>query len=33
MVMVDPDGERRFVHYIGANAKLTIADVSMQLVR
>jgi sugar/nucleoside kinase (ribokinase family) len=32
MVMVDLDGERRFVHYIGANARLTINDVSMQLV-
>jgi sugar/nucleoside kinase (ribokinase family) len=32
MVMVDPDGERRFVHYIGANAQLTIDDISMQLV-
>jgi sugar/nucleoside kinase (ribokinase family) len=32
MVLVDPDGERRFVHYIGANAHLTINDVSMQLV-
>ena len=26
MVMVDPDGERRFVHYIGANAMLTVKD-------
>jgi sugar/nucleoside kinase (ribokinase family) len=26
MVMVDPDGERRFVHYIGANAYLTLDD-------
>jgi sugar/nucleoside kinase (ribokinase family) len=32
MVMVDPDGERRFVHYIGANARLTKEDVEMQLV-
>ena len=32
MVMVDPDGERRFVHYIGANAHLTEDDVDMQLV-
>ena len=31
MVMVDPDGERRFVHYIGANAKLTIEDVDTDL--
>ena len=27
MVMVDPDGERRFVHYIGANAALKIGDI------
>jgi sugar/nucleoside kinase (ribokinase family) len=33
MVMVDPDGERRFVHYIGANANLTIEDVDPQLVK
>lgn len=32
MVMVAPDGERRFVHYIGANAGLTLADVDMQMV-
>ena len=32
MVMVDPDGERRFVHYIGANAYLTKEDVDLQLV-
>jgi sugar/nucleoside kinase (ribokinase family) len=32
MVMVDPDGERRFVHYIGANARLTKEDVDLQLV-
>jgi len=32
MVMVDPDGERRFVHYIGANAALTIEDVDTELV-
>ena len=33
MVMVAPDGERRFVHYIGANAQLTLADVDMALVQ
>jgi sugar/nucleoside kinase (ribokinase family) len=33
MVMVDPDGERRFIHYIGANAQLTMEDVSMHLLR
>ena len=32
MVMVDPDGERRFVHYLGANAHLTVDDVDMALV-
>lgn len=31
MVMVGPDGERRFVHYIGANAELRLADVDMAL--
>jgi sugar/nucleoside kinase (ribokinase family) len=31
MVMVAPDGERRFVHYIGANARLTLADVDFQM--
>jgi sugar/nucleoside kinase (ribokinase family) len=29
MVMVEPNGERRFVHYIGANAQLTTADIDM----
>jgi len=33
MVMVEPDGERRFVHYLGANAQLTLADVDMQQIR
>jgi sugar/nucleoside kinase (ribokinase family) len=33
MVMVDPDGERRFVHYIGANACLTLADVDLAIVQ
>lgn len=32
MVMVDPDGERRFLHYLGANAKLSEADVDMAVV-
>ncbi len=32
MVMVAPDGERRFVHYIGANASYTLDDVDMALV-
>ena len=31
MVMVDPDGERRFLHYLGANAKLVEADVDLGL--
>jgi sugar/nucleoside kinase (ribokinase family) len=29
MVMVEPDGERRFVHYIGANARLKLEDVDL----
>jgi sugar/nucleoside kinase (ribokinase family) len=29
MVMVEPDGERRFVHYLGANARLTLDDVDL----
>jgi len=33
MVMVDPGGERRFVHYIGANAMLTLEDIDMNLLR
>lgn len=32
MVMVAPDGERRFVHYIGANANYTLDDVDMALI-
>lgn len=32
MVMVDPDGERRFVHYLGANARLTLDDVDMAMI-
>ena len=31
MVMVDPAGERRFVHYIGANARYTLADVDLDM--
>lgn len=33
MVMVDPEGERRFVHYIGANARLTLEDVDFEMVK
>ena len=33
LVMVEPDGERRFVHYLGANAQLTLDDVDRDLVR
>ncbi len=33
MVMVGPDGERRFIHYLGANARLTIDDVDRTLVQ
>lgn len=32
MVMVAPDGERRFVHYIGANARLMLEDIDFQMV-
>ena len=32
MVLVDPDGERRFVHYMGANARLTLGDVDWGIV-
>jgi sugar/nucleoside kinase (ribokinase family) len=32
MVMVDPDGERRFIHYIGANAALTLEDIDFRLI-
>jgi sugar/nucleoside kinase (ribokinase family) len=31
MVMVGEDGERRFVHYIGANARLMLEDVDLTL--
>lgn len=33
MVLVEPDGERRFVHYLGANARLRLEDVDLDLVR
>ena len=32
MVMVEPDGERRFVHYIGANARLKLEDVEFEMI-
>ena len=32
MVMVAPNGERRFVHYIGANARLTLEDIEYTMV-
>jgi sugar/nucleoside kinase (ribokinase family) len=32
MVMVDTDGERRFVHFIGANAMLGFDDIDLELV-
>ena len=32
MAMVDPDGERRFLHYLGANAKLSEADVDFDVI-
>lgn len=33
MVMVEPSGERRFVHYIGANAMLTLEDIDFTVVK
>ena len=33
MVMVAPNGERRFVHYIGANARLTLEDIDLTMVK
>jgi sugar/nucleoside kinase (ribokinase family) len=33
MVLIDPEGERRFIHYIGANAMLRFEDVDMELLR
>jgi sugar/nucleoside kinase (ribokinase family) len=32
MVMVSQDGERRFVHYLGANARLNLVDVDIAMV-
>lgn len=32
MVMVDPDGDRRFIHYIGANAGFTTEDIDFEVV-
>jgi sugar/nucleoside kinase (ribokinase family) len=32
MVMVDPDGERRFVHYLGANACLGLDDIDFDMI-
>jgi len=33
MVMVDPEGERTFLHYLGANAALSADDVDLDVVR
>ncbi len=33
MVMIGPDGERSFIHYLGANAELREADVDLDLVK
>jgi sugar/nucleoside kinase (ribokinase family) len=33
MVIVDPDGERRFIHYFGANAGLTKSDVNLDMIK
>ena len=32
IVLVDPDGERRFVHYLGANAYLTLEDLDLGII-
>jgi sugar/nucleoside kinase (ribokinase family) len=32
MVLVEPDGERRFIHYLGANADLVEEDVDWRLI-
>jgi len=32
IVMVEPDGERRFVHYIGANANLSLSDLDFEII-
>ena len=32
MVMVDPDGERRFVHYIGANGNVRLNDIDPEVI-
>ncbi len=31
-VLVDPDGERRFIHYIGANGKFSLSDIDWEVV-
>jgi sugar/nucleoside kinase (ribokinase family) len=33
MVLIGPDGERSFIHYLGANAELRASDVNMDIVR
>jgi len=33
MVLVHPDGERSFIHYLGANATLAAEDVNMDIIR
>jgi sugar/nucleoside kinase (ribokinase family) len=33
MAMVAPEGERRFVHYIGANASLTLDDIDFGVIK
>jgi sugar/nucleoside kinase (ribokinase family) len=32
IVLVDPDGERRFVHCLGANACLTLQDIDLEII-
>ncbi|MFQ6066555.1 MAG: carbohydrate kinase family protein [bacterium] len=33
VVLVDPDGERSFLHYSGANAKLRIEDIDFEIIK
>ena len=32
MVIVDPDGERRFIHFIGTNGKFSLKDISWEII-
>ena len=33
VVLVDPDGERSFLHYSGANAKLKVEDIDFEIIK